>query len=305
MSIHVCYSALAEVICGNHRSSTIGCDHNAVVHAHCDTDCQGRPRGIESILELNHQQTTMSTGRAFFRYFFAKIAGTCPLSNGANRAIWPQRQHTRLRDLSPSPGRCLLPMCFPMGKSGKHGRSFGSVAIWKVCLFLASRRGLEPLTPGLGNLCSIQLSYRDSDQRRAGPKLLWTARAAARHALSMNFRFAHRSRALIYRAGRSRRRLRCALGHRSRLSLPCGLRAGRGTREAFSVDERLDIELSDGRIVRLGGLDAPEWGTRRAGDFEERAGVPGRTTARPGRRPHPIGRRNRSLGENSRRPRRR
>ena len=27
--------------------------------------------------------------------------------------------------------------------------------------WLASRKGFEPLTPGLGNLCSILLSYRD------------------------------------------------------------------------------------------------------------------------------------------------
>ena len=26
---------------------------------------------------------------------------------------------------------------------------------------MASRKGFEPLTPGLGNLCSILLSYRD------------------------------------------------------------------------------------------------------------------------------------------------
>jgi hypothetical protein len=26
---------------------------------------------------------------------------------------------------------------------------------------VASRKGIEPLTPGLGNLCSILLSYRD------------------------------------------------------------------------------------------------------------------------------------------------
>ena len=38
----------------------------------------------------------------------------------------------------------------------------------KVVRKLASRRGLEPLTPGLGNLCSIQLSYRDSDQPCGG-----------------------------------------------------------------------------------------------------------------------------------------
>jgi hypothetical protein len=28
-------------------------------------------------------------------------------------------------------------------------------------LAVASRKGIEPLTPGLGNLCSILLSYRD------------------------------------------------------------------------------------------------------------------------------------------------
>jgi hypothetical protein len=35
----------------------------------------------------------------------------------------------------------------------------------------------------------------------------------------------------------------------------CGRAAGRV--QAVSIDERLDIALSDGRIVRLGGLDAP------------------------------------------------
>ncbi len=32
---------------------------------------------------------------------------------------------------------------------------------------MASRKGIEPLTPGLGNLCSILLSYRDSHNGRA------------------------------------------------------------------------------------------------------------------------------------------
>ena len=35
--------------------------------------------------------------------------------------------------------------------------------VWRM----ASRKGIEPLTPGLGNLCSILLSYRDLDQRAA------------------------------------------------------------------------------------------------------------------------------------------
>ena len=30
---------------------------------------------------------------------------------------------------------------------------------------MASRKGFEPLTPGLGNLCSILLSYRDVQLR--------------------------------------------------------------------------------------------------------------------------------------------
>ena len=29
---------------------------------------------------------------------------------------------------------------------------------------MASRKGVEPLTPGLGNLCSILLSYRDASK---------------------------------------------------------------------------------------------------------------------------------------------
>jgi hypothetical protein len=34
-------------------------------------------------------------------------------------------------------------------------------------------------------------------------------------------------------------------------------RVGRGRVDAVRVDEHLDIELSDGRIVRLRGLDTP------------------------------------------------
>jgi endonuclease YncB( thermonuclease family) len=72
----------------------------------------------------------------------------------------------------------------------------------------------------------------------------------------MNFRFAHRF-APAYRARRIWRA--CAALAAIVLASPglaaCGRNAGRV--EPVSVDERLDIELSDGRIVRLGGLDAP------------------------------------------------
>jgi micrococcal nuclease len=74
----------------------------------------------------------------------------------------------------------------------------------------------------------------------------------------MNFRSAHRGRAASYR---DRRSLCAACGALWAVILAspclagCGQPAGRV--QAISVDERLDIELSDGRIVRLGGLDGP------------------------------------------------
>jgi hypothetical protein len=36
---------------------------------------------------------------------------------------------------------------------------------------MASRKGIEPLTPGLGNLCSILLSYRDFSVWRTQKRL--------------------------------------------------------------------------------------------------------------------------------------
>jgi len=73
----------------------------------------------------------------------------------------------------------------------------------------------------------------------------------------MNFRFAHRRGASVWRA----RRLCGACAALTAIVLSpaslaaCGRPAGRV--QAVSVDERLDIELNDGRTVRLGGLDAP------------------------------------------------
>jgi endonuclease YncB( thermonuclease family) len=72
----------------------------------------------------------------------------------------------------------------------------------------------------------------------------------------MNLRVAHRSRASIYWVRRFRGVVALfAIVLASPSSAACGRAAGRV--EAVSVDERLDIELSDGRIVRLGGLDGP------------------------------------------------
>jgi micrococcal nuclease len=73
----------------------------------------------------------------------------------------------------------------------------------------------------------------------------------------MNFRFAHRNSASAYRAGRLCGA--CAMLSAIVLVFPCLAACGRpaGRVQAVSVNERLDIELSDGRIVRLAGLDAP------------------------------------------------
>jgi micrococcal nuclease len=74
----------------------------------------------------------------------------------------------------------------------------------------------------------------------------------------MNFRFAHRIRAPFRHAGR-RLPAACAALAAILAAFPClaGCGQAAGRVQAMSVDERLDIELSDGEIVRLGGLDAP------------------------------------------------
>ena len=80
-------------------------------------------------------------------------------------------------------------------------------------------------------------------------------------ALSMNFRRAHRCRVGLGRPGLW---LLCPCAALAALTLAgaalaeCGFPAGRA--QAVAVDERLDIELADGRIVRLAGLDAPTSG---------------------------------------------
>jgi hypothetical protein len=45
---------------------------------------------------------------------------------------------------------------------------------------MASRAGLEPATPGLGNLCSILLSYRDLEMYARGRQNPVDAEAATR-----------------------------------------------------------------------------------------------------------------------------
>jgi endonuclease YncB( thermonuclease family) len=74
----------------------------------------------------------------------------------------------------------------------------------------------------------------------------------------MNFRFAHRRDASFDYVGRLCGA--CAALVAILLTYPCLAGCGRpaGRVEVISVDERLDIELRDGRIVRLGGLDGPD-----------------------------------------------
>lgn len=73
----------------------------------------------------------------------------------------------------------------------------------------------------------------------------------------MNFRFAHRDRAWVRRAARlcGDCAALAAIVFASPSLAACGRLAERV--QPVSVDERLDIGLSDGRTVRLGGLDAP------------------------------------------------
>jgi micrococcal nuclease len=78
----------------------------------------------------------------------------------------------------------------------------------------------------------------------------------------MNFRSAHRRRAWTARSSPVGLCVACAALPVMVMAAPgfaaCGLPGGRV--QAVSVDMRLDIALSDGRTVRLGGLDAPSAG---------------------------------------------
>jgi endonuclease YncB( thermonuclease family) len=76
----------------------------------------------------------------------------------------------------------------------------------------------------------------------------------------MKFLFAHRRRASATRSQVARLRVASAALLFTVMVAPglaaCGRPGGRV--QAASVDQRLDIALSDGRIVRLGGLDTPD-----------------------------------------------
>ncbi len=76
----------------------------------------------------------------------------------------------------------------------------------------------------------------------------------------MNFRLAHRRPASAARSRGVRLCVACAVLPVMVMAAPgfaaCGRPGGRV--QAVSVDQRLDIVLSDGRTVRLGGLDAPD-----------------------------------------------
>ncbi len=123
---------------------------------------------------------------------------------------------------------------------------------------MASRKGIEPLTPGLGNLCSILLSYRDQ-KRAAPPEARWTNALEAGKAFSMDLRAMHRLRQRFRRFGVRAGVWLGLTGQALGFALPCLAACGApaGAVRVAGVDERLDVVLTDGRLVRLGGLDAP------------------------------------------------
>jgi micrococcal nuclease len=113
------------------------------------------------------------------------------------------------------------------------------------------------MTPGLGNLCSILLSYRDQN---ALPLLADGLDAPPRsgEGHSMDFHPVHRFRERLRRFAEAficRGLIGAALGFAPPALAGCGSPAG--AVQVVAVDERLDIALADGRLVRLGGLDTP------------------------------------------------
>jgi endonuclease YncB( thermonuclease family) len=118
---------------------------------------------------------------------------------------------------------------------------------------VASRKGIEPLTPGLGNLCSILLSYRDE-----------TLFCVCKNASIMKSESAHlRVKTDLMNPRAPRRLLLILVGALSLVGLPRGAGAacptGGGERVTVAaVNERGEIALADGRVARLAGLDIPD-----------------------------------------------
>jgi endonuclease YncB( thermonuclease family) len=89
---------------------------------------------------------------------------------------------------------------------------------------------------------------------------LWTRAPGAGKAPSMELGPAHRLCKQIVRTSADlalRLGVAClALGFGARVHADCG--APSGTARVIGVDERLDIAIDDGRIIRLAGLEAPD-----------------------------------------------
>ena len=127
-------------------------------------------------------------------------------------------------------------------------------------LYLASRKGIEPLTPGLGNLCSIRLSYRDAAEGSRLQGAVWTKAPRTGKSVSMDLRAAHAS---LRRFGRL-----CAGGAALAAMVVASLAASdparaacgtsHGTVRVVDLDDRLNLVLADGRTVRLGGVAPPD-----------------------------------------------
>jgi endonuclease YncB( thermonuclease family) len=115
-----------------------------------------------------------------------------------------------------------------------------------------SRKGVEPLTCGLGNRCSILLSYRDVPS------------AAPRRNLLYHAAMTRSSGSTVRAAGLSRLRHAGALALFASLSA-CMVQGalaqsacpvtGLEHVAAVSVDERLEIALTDGRLLRVAGIE--------------------------------------------------
>ena len=161
---------------------------------------------------------------------------------------------------------------------------------------VASRKGIEPLTPGLGNLCSILLSYRDAADAQFSPRAQSGRKRRERaRRVSMDFRGAHPPlRRFARRPGAGARAVRrgrdASRAASARRARPAGRRTARV--RVADVDDRLDLVLADGRTVRLERRGAARSGAR---PRSRRRGA--RIARQPARRPR---RRARAPGQSGR-----
>ncbi len=112
--------------------------------------------------------TRHSPVQSEFSQFKRSTANCSGLSGSSLRGAPMDSRWRRLGGHGDGASRRTRRTIAPQSLGGRSPRrQFARARKFAPVAEMASRKGIEPLTPGLGNLCSILLSYRDPQRSRS------------------------------------------------------------------------------------------------------------------------------------------